>query len=129
MTPRVTKSESGTGWPELPLEAWQDTLATLHRILQIVGKVRLALTPRVNHFWNAAFALTPRGYTTGPMPMRAHASPGDRGSIEQPPGMTPMFAVDFDFIDHLVEVRTSDGERRALPLVARPVAAFLSEFF
>ncbi|HEV8579468.1 MAG TPA: DUF5996 family protein [Thermoanaerobaculia bacterium] len=98
-------------WPSLPLQAWQDTYATLHLWMQIVGKTRLALSPRVNHWWNVTFYLTPRGLTTSAMPY------GDR-----------TFSVDFDFIDHILLVRTSDGLAGTLPLAPRPVAEFYQEY-
>ncbi len=94
-------------WPELPLEAWKDTFATLHRYTQVIGKVRLELAPRVNHWWQVALYLTARGLTTSPIPF-------GQG----------VFEIDFDFIDHELLVRTSGGERRVLELEARPVAEF-----
>jgi hypothetical protein len=98
-------------WPSLPLEAWQDTYATLHMWTQIVGKTRLALSPMVNHWWNVTFYLTPRGLTTSAMPY------GER-----------TFSVDFDFLDHLLLVRTSDGKMGSLPLAPRSVADFYKEY-
>jgi hypothetical protein len=98
-------------WPSLPLQAWQDTYATLHMWTQIVGKTRLALSPMVNHWWNVTFYLTPRGLTTSAMPY------GER-----------TFSVDFDFLDHLLVVRTSDGRRGTLPLAPRSVADFYEEY-
>jgi hypothetical protein len=98
------------GWPALPLAEWSDTYASLHRYAQIVGKVKLALTPRVNHFWNVGFEVTPRGLSTGEMPS------GDA-----------LVSVDFDLIDHNLVARTSRGETRALALVPRTVADFYRE--
>ena len=97
--------------PTLPLAAWQDTKDTLHMWTQIVGKTRLALAPMVNHWWQVALYTTPRGFTTSAMPY------GDR-----------IFAVDFDFIDHHLYVRTSDGAGRAVPLVAQTVANFYAAY-
>jgi len=94
-------------WPALPLEAWQDTYATLHLWTQIVGKTRLGLAPPQNHWWHVTLYLTSRGLTTSPMPYRD-------GSVE----------IDFDFIDQQLLARTSDGVVRTLPLVAQPVAEF-----
>jgi hypothetical protein len=94
-------------WPELPLEAWRDSYATLHRYTQILGKVKLALTPLVNHFWNVAFRVTTRGLTTGLIPY------GNGG-----------FEVDFDFLSHELHFRTSRGDTRVLGLESRPVADF-----
>ena len=98
-------------WPSLPLQAWQDTYATLHMWAQIVGKTRLASSPMVNHWWNVTFYLTPRGLTTSAMPH------GER-----------TFAVDFDFIDHALVVRTSDGTAGALPLMPQSVADFYEQY-
>ena len=97
-------------WPALPLAEWKDTYATLHRCMQLVGKLKLALTPRVNHFWNVGFSVTPRGLSTGMMPI------GDR-----------LLAIDFDLLDHNLIVRTSLRETRALALVPRAVADFERE--
>lgn len=94
-------------WPELPWEAWKDTLATLHRYTQIIGKVRLELAPMTNHWWQVALYLTARGLTTSPIP---HGQ--------------GVFQVDFDFIDHELILRTSDGLERVLALEPRPVAEF-----
>ncbi len=101
-----------TGWPELPLSAWQDTYATLQLYLQIAGKVRLALTPKMNQWWNVPFYVSTRGLTTSTMPY------GER-----------TFAIDFDFVDHNLIVTTSDGHWRALALIPRTVADFHRELF
>ena len=94
-------------WPALPYEAWQDTCATLRLWIQIVGKVRLALTPWVNHSWHATLYVTARGLTTTLIPYDERA-----------------FEIEFDFIDHALLIRTSDGAERRLPLAPRPVADF-----
>jgi hypothetical protein len=94
-------------WPELPLELWRDTYATLHMWTQIVGKICLALTPLVNHFWNVALVVTSRGLSTPALPF------GER-----------TFNMTFDFIGHQLVVRCSDGAARSIPLSARPVADF-----
>src|SRR5258707_12346819 len=86
-------------WPALPLSSWNDTCATLHMWTQIVGKVRLALTPRVNHWWNVPLYVSSRGLTTSQMPY------GDRG-----------LELWFDFIDHQLLLQSSDGLRPTLPL-------------
>jgi Family of unknown function (DUF5996) len=101
-------------WPSLPYEAWKDTCETLHMWMQIVGKVRLELSPPMNHWWQVTFYVTARGLTTSPIPV-----PGEQGRI---------FEVTFDFIDHVVLIHTSDGTNRALPLIPRSVAAFYQEF-
>jgi hypothetical protein len=97
-------------WPELPLEEWRDTYATLHMWTQIVGKIRLAQTPYINHWWNVPLYLTARGLTTSDMPH------GDRN-----------FQIDFDFIDHQLHISCDDGARGTLALVPRPVADFYRE--
>jgi hypothetical protein len=94
-------------WPELPLELWRDTYATLHMWTQIVGKICLALTPRVNHFWNVTLLVTSRGLTTPALPY------GER-----------TFNMTFDFVEHQLVVRCSDGAAHSIPLSARPVAEF-----
>ncbi len=99
-------------WPDLPFPAWKATYETLLRYTQIVGKVQLELTPRVNHWWNVAFHVDARGLRTGLMPY-------DRG----------FFEVAFDFLDHQLIFRTSAGQRRALSLVPRAVADFEREVF
>jgi hypothetical protein len=98
-------------WPELPLDAWQDTYATLHMWTQIVGKVRLALSPRVNHWWEVPLYVNARGLTTSAIPC------GDG-----------IFEIRFDFIDHKLEIDTSWGSRKILPLKPQSVAAFYAEF-
>jgi uncharacterized protein DUF5996 len=98
-------------WPALPLAKWKDTYATLHMWMQIVGKVRLALCPNVNHWWGTAFYVTARGLTTSAMPY-------EKG----------IFEVHFDFVNHALEIQTSLGETRTFRLVPRTVAAFYDEF-
>ncbi len=96
-------STSGVAaWPPLPLDGWRDTYVTLHMWSQIVGKTRLALAPMENHWWQVALYVTPRGLTTSAIPAG-----------------TRTFAVDFDFLDHHLYVRTSDGAISAIPLVAQ----------
>jgi hypothetical protein len=97
-------------WPSLPLEAWQDTYDTLHMWAQIVGKISLALKPHVNHWWQVPFYLTARGLTTSPIPYSSR-----------------VFELDFDFIDHVLLVITSDGDIRKLALKPRSVADFYRE--
>ena len=94
-------------WPALPLDAWRDTYATLHMWTQVVGKVCLALTPLANHYWNIAFQITPRGLTTPSM------TAGDRA-----------LTIAFDFVDHQLVFRASDGRTERLPLEPQTVAAF-----
>ena len=98
-------------WPELPYEAWKDTLDTLHMKVQIVGKLRLALSPPEPEWAHVALYLTPRGLATGPM--------SSAGLI---------FGVDLDLVAHQVSITTATGETRQVALTARPVAAFYEEF-
>lgn len=98
-------------WPALPLKAWRDTCATLHMWTQIVGKVRLKLTPLVNHWWNVPLYVSARGLTTSRIPY------GDRS-----------FEVWFDFVRHRLGLETSEGTVKTLPLSPRSVADFYREF-
>jgi Family of unknown function (DUF5996) len=98
-------------WPALPLEAWQTTRDTLHMWTQIVGKVRLALSPNVNHWWDTTLYVSARGLTTSAIPYSSEA-----------------FEIEFDFIDHKLLIQTSRGERTTLPLAPRSVAVFYTEF-
>jgi hypothetical protein len=97
-------------WPALPQAAWNDTCATLQLWMQIVGKIRLALTPPINHTWNVTLYPTVRGLTTSPMP---HG--------------TQMLQIDFDFIDHVLLLQTSEGDRRTIPLKPMTVADFYQQ--
>jgi len=94
-------------WPSLPLNEWQDTYLTLHLWTQIVGKVRMALSPPMNQWWHVALYVSPRGLTTGPIPY--------------PEGI---FEIEFDFLKHELAIRTSEGGHASRPLRAEPVAAF-----
>ncbi|MEE1610379.1 DUF5996 family protein [Microvirga sp. CF3016] len=96
-------------WPELPYPAWRDTAATLQLWTQIVGKIRLSLSPWLNHGWQVPLYVTARGLGTSPMPV------GDE-----------ILEIEFDFIAHLLLVRTSRGEERQLPLQPQSVADFYS---
>lgn len=107
MTPSSAENDV---WPALPFEGWEPTYATLHLWTQIVGKIRLTRTPWINHSWHVPLYVTPSGLTTGPVPH------GDRS-----------FEIEFDFIDHRLRIRTSDGETRALRLRPQPVAEFHSD--
>jgi hypothetical protein len=110
-----TKPNSGLpfaeAWPALPIAAWADTCATLQLWMQIVGKVRMALTPPINHCWNVTLYPTVRGLTTSPM---AH------GGL--------MLQIDFDFLDHVLHIETNRGESRTIPLQPMTVAAFYERF-
>lgn len=105
---RTTRADA---WPELPYNSWKDTLDTLHMNLQIVGKVRLVLTPFEPQWANVPLYLSARGLTTTPM--------ASAGSI---------FQIDVDLIDHQVVIRTVAGETRRVALIARPVADFYADF-
>jgi hypothetical protein len=97
-------------WPELVYGDWQGSCATLHLWTQIVGKIRLTLAPPVNHWWHVPLYVTSRGLTTSPMPYGGRT-----------------FQIDFDFIDHVLRIATSDGSRDSLALVPRSVADFYKE--
>jgi Family of unknown function (DUF5996) len=108
--PEQLNVKTEEAWPDLPLDEWKDTRATLHMWTQIVGKVRLALTPLVNHWWNVPLYVTARGLTTSPIPY------GDKP-----------FELRFDFLDQQLVLQLSDGLRETLPLTARSVADFYAE--
>ena len=103
------RDDANDVWPSLPLAEWRDTYATLHMWTQIVGKVRLAETPLVNHWWNVPLYVSARGLTTSAMPH------GQR-----------VFEIEFDFIDHRLDIRANDGAR-SIALVPRTVAGFYGE--
>jgi Family of unknown function (DUF5996) len=107
----TTNQKSNERWPALPFSEWKDTYATLHMWTQIVGKVRLALGPPLNHYWGIAFYVTARGLTTSAIPYA-------KG----------IFEVQFDFISHSLEITTSLGESRSFCLAPRTVAEFYAEF-
>jgi hypothetical protein len=94
-------------WPELPIAAWRESYATLHLWTQIVGKIRLARAPWLNHSWHVTLYVTARGLTTSPIPDGVRT-----------------FQIDFDFIDHLVRISTSDGATRQFALAGQSVAGF-----
>jgi len=98
-------------WPSLPLSEWADTYATLHRWTQIVGKTRLAFTPLVNHWWNAPLYISARGLTTSLIHEADFA-----------------FEVEFDFLKHVLEIRTSKSQIVQLPLRPQSVAEFYAEY-
>ena len=100
-----------TTWPALPQGAWNDTCATLQLWMQIVGKVRLALTPPINHSWSVTLYPTIRGVTTSPMAY---------GSL--------IVQIDFDFLDHLLILQTSEPRRQTIPLKPMTVASFYQQF-
>jgi len=101
---------NNSNWPELILEEWQDTLATLHMWTQIVGKIRLELTPLINHWWNVPLYVSARGLTTSPMTYENR-----------------IFEIEFDFIEHQLRINCSDGALTSLPLRPQTVADFYQE--
>jgi hypothetical protein len=103
-------TQSSDRWPELPYAAWQDTAQTLQLWTQIVGKIRLARTPWLNHSWHVTLYVTARGLTTSPIPDGART-----------------FQIDFDFVDHVLWVRTSDGHFRQVVLKPMTVAEFYGD--
>ena len=109
--PPYAASNSPGAWPPLPLEDWKDTYATLHMWMQIVGKVKLALTPLVNHWWNVPLYVSSHGLTTSAMPY------GER-----------TFEMQFDFLNHQLQIQCNDGGERTLKLRPQPVADFYHEF-
>ena len=109
--PPIAQENTAGSWPELSLEAWRETYATLHMWTQIVGKVRLALTPLVNHWWNVPLYVTARGLGTGAMPC------GGGRNLE----------INFDFINHELVLTKSDGGRSALALRPQSVADFYEQ--
>src|SRR5512132_533455 len=94
-------------WPAFRLADWQQTYATLHMWAQVVGKIRLELTPLVNHWWNVPLYVSARGLATTAIPY------GDR-----------VFEMEFDFIDHELSIRCSDGQAESVDLRPRTVADF-----
>jgi hypothetical protein len=102
----MTESQR-TSWPELPLLSWRDTYATLHRWTQIVGKIRLTLSPWLNHSWHVTLYVTGRGLSTSPIPYESRS-----------------FDIEFDFIDHVLRISVSDGATRQFALAGRSVASF-----
>ena len=103
----TTGTKGGAAWPALPLEAWRGTYATLHMCMQVVGKVTLAMTPLVNHFWNVAFRVTARGLATPTLDAGGRA-----------------LTITFDFVDHRLVLQCSDGASESIPLAPGSVAAF-----
>ncbi len=98
-------------WPLLPYEAWKETHDTLHMWTQIVGKVKMELSPKVNHWWHVPLYVATRGLTTSAIPYRGG-----------------LFEVSFDLIDHNLFIFTSEGTAKAMPLFSRSVADFYREF-
>lgn len=94
-------------WPPLPLEEWRDTYQTLHMWTQLVGKIRMTLSPPLNHWWHATLYVNARGLTTSPIPYKDQ-----------------IFEIQFDFLDHQLQILTCSGGRATLPLQPEAVAVF-----
>ena len=107
---REQAQSSPSDWPDLPLADWADTCATLHLWTQVVGKIRLAHAPMVNHWWQVPMYVTCRGLTTSPIPYDGRC-----------------FQIDFDFLDHVLKLQTSRGEIETIVLGPRTVADFYTE--
>jgi hypothetical protein len=110
-TSNTQQEDRAQRWPALPYEAWRDTCQTLHLWTQIVGKVRMELSPFLNHWWHITLYVTPRGLNTSAIPYRGET-----------------FDVTFDFLEHNLFIRTSEGAIKTLPLIPRSVAAFYRGF-
>jgi Family of unknown function (DUF5996) len=107
----VSSTISRADWPQLGLSDWIETRDALHLWLQIAGKVRLRLTPLVNHYWQSTFYLTARGVTTSPIPYQGRS-----------------FTIDFDFVSHRLVIAAADGSKGGFPLKAQTVAEFYDRF-
>ncbi|GAB3395755.1 DUF5996 family protein [Humibacter soli] len=107
-----TPSTDDGAWPSLRVDSWKPTRDTVHMWTQIVGKIKMTVSPPVNHWWHAALYLSPRGITTGPIP-------GGRG----------VFEIELDFSSHRLTVQTSSGEERGFPLSGHSVADFYADIF
>jgi len=107
----VQQTQLSDTWPPLPLDEWLETYETLRRWTQMVGKTRMALAPMQNHWWQVTLYLTARGLGTSTIPYR------DRS-----------FEIEFDFIDHLLVVRTDEGVTRSMPLAPQSVADFFRDY-
>ncbi len=99
-------------FPPLPIEEWEDTKNTLHLFFQIVGKIRLALFPKMNHWWHVTLYLSPRGMTTRPIPYK-----------------DMIFEIEFDFIKHQLFITTSRGQDKAFSLEGTSVSEFYDKIF
>lgn len=97
-------------WPPLDLDEWRDTYATLHMMTQVIGKIRLAQAPMMNHWWQVTLYVTPRGLSTSAMPHGLRS-----------------FQIDFDFVDHALRIDVSDGGSRSIPLRTGPITDFYSD--
>jgi hypothetical protein len=103
----MAQQHSQDAWPELPYDAWRETCATLQLRTQIIGKIRLLFTPWLNHSWHVTLFVTARGLTTTPIPY------GSR-----------VFQIDFDFLDHVLRIDTSEGAQGQIALQPQTTAEF-----
>lgn len=110
MTAPLHSTSTNIIWPSLPLTMWQDTYATLHLWTQIIGEIRLVLSPQLNHWWHSTLYVTPRGLTTSSIPYG-----------------TRTFEISFDFLAHHLKLETSDGITQRIALVPCSVADFYRE--
>jgi Family of unknown function (DUF5996) len=110
MTNPTPNSSTNPIWPALPIAAWQDTYETLHLWTQIIGKIRLTLAPKINHWWHSTLYVSPQGLTTSTIPYG-----------------TGNFQIIFDFINHQLKIEKSDGITRSIALTPRSVANFYQE--
>jgi hypothetical protein len=101
-----TTAQPDSNWPALPLEAWQDTYDTLKMWTQVAGKIRMTLSPKLNHWWHTTLYVNSHGLTTSSIPYGGG-----------------LFEIQFDFLEHQLEVQTS-GDSKSFPLTPEPVAAF-----
>src|SRR5207237_1196035 len=104
MSTTQQETQSTEKWPQLDYDGWKETKDTLHLWTQMVGKIRLALSPPENHFWNVALYMVPTGLTTSPIPYGSEA-----------------FSIDFDFLNQQLLLKTSLGEERYIALQSRSV--------
>ena len=107
MTASIQGMPVNSIWHRLPLAAWQDTYSTLHMWTQVVGKIRMALAPQLNHWWHSTLYVTPRGLTTSTIPYK-----------------NLNFQIDFDFLDRQLQIATSNGITKTIALAPRSVADF-----
>jgi hypothetical protein len=107
---KVSTAPQRTVWPALPFTEWKETCATLHMWTQIVGKIRLSLTPWTNHSWHVTLYVTSRGLTTSPIP-----------------SASSIFQIDFDFIEHVLRIQSDNGLEKIIRLAPKSVSAFYAE--
>jgi hypothetical protein len=99
-------------FPEIPLDSWESTKNTIHLFLQIVGKIRLKTFPKMNHWWNVTLYVSPMGLTTRAIPYKNSS-----------------FEIEFNFVDHKLEIKKSSGEKRQFSLENISVAEFYKKIF